>query len=159
MEGYITRPINLDKLPEAIQSLTTPGSQGRPPSEPEPPLISSATGPVVFDKQELLDQLDGDLVFAGQLVNAFLSKCPRHLSQIQSAIRNNNPGLLRQEAHALKGALATLRADRATDAARRIEDIARSGDMSATADAYSNLIAEIDLLKESLAPVQGVSKD
>jgi signal transduction histidine kinase/CheY-like chemotaxis protein/HPt (histidine-containing phosphotransfer) domain-containing protein len=154
MDGYITKPVDLDKLSEAIQNLTSPAAEFGPALLSQSGVEATSEGqePVVFDKQELLDQLDGDMVFAQELVGSFLITCPRHLARMHAAIGEGNCTALREEAHALKGALANLRANRAREAARLIERMARDGDLSQASYAYTKLLAEIELLKPSLAP-------
>jgi signal transduction histidine kinase/CheY-like chemotaxis protein/HPt (histidine-containing phosphotransfer) domain-containing protein len=153
MDGYITKPVDLDKLCEAIQNVTSPvGELGPAFQSSVGEVIDEGQASVVFDKQELLDQLDGDVDFAEELVRSFLTTCPRRLGRMHAAIGEGDCASLREEAHALKGALASLRANRAREAARLIEQMAREGDLSQASYAYTKLLSEIELLKPSLAP-------
>ena len=61
----------------------------------------------------------------------FRADTPAHDEQIRKAIAPATTEALRQAAHALKGSLGTLDAPRAFHAAVRVEESARSGDLSA----------------------------
>jgi signal transduction histidine kinase/DNA-binding response OmpR family regulator len=154
MDAYITKPISFDKLCEIIQQLAG-SDKPRGRLQVAAALISDRSGLAVFDEQELLNQLDGDREFAGELARSFLRNCPQYLSEIEAAIDAKDFELLRQQAHGLKGVLASLRADRARLAAQSIEDIGRIGDSSGAAGAYSKLASEIEVLKQSLGLVAG----
>jgi CheY-like chemotaxis protein len=155
MDGYITKPVDLNALCDAIRNLTSPVGEiaQRLSSRHGGGIVGDGQELVVFDKQELLDQLDGDMNFARELIGSFLIICPRHLAQIQAAIGEADCAWLRKEAHALKGALASLRANRARETARQLEQMARDGDLTRASEAYAKLRAEIDALKQSLASV------
>jgi HPt (histidine-containing phosphotransfer) domain-containing protein len=80
-----------------------------------------------------------------------LSGCEGHLAKIRAAISEGDCAALKGEAHAFKGALANLRARRATESARVIEQMARQGDLTGASDAYTKLHVEIESLKPALA--------
>jgi len=154
MDGYITKPVDPDKLCEAIASVTGPGALHRSPlSVRTSGLIDEWEERAVFDRQELLQQLDGDIDFAQELAGSFLTNCAGHLARMHDAFSDGDCAALREEAHAFKGALANLRARRAQEAARMIEQMARAGDLTHASEAFTKLRAEIEVLKASLASV------
>ncbi|HKF59105.1 MAG TPA: response regulator [Blastocatellia bacterium] len=155
MDGYITKPVDPDKLCEAIASVTGPlrGLRQRPQSDRIAEVIDTGEELAVLNIQELLEQLDGDMDFAQELVASFLTTCASHLDRMRAAINDEDCAALKAEAHAVKGALANLRAERAREAARIVEETATEGDLTQASEAFTKLQAEIVALKRLLASV------
>jgi HPt (histidine-containing phosphotransfer) domain-containing protein len=107
----------------------------------------------IFDAQELLEEMDGDLDFVRKLVLSFSKQHPGLLSRIKAAVDSSDSGSLREASHALKGILANLRARRAAQAASRLESIGRSGDLANAAAALAMLGYELRLLDAVLGQV------
>jgi histidine phosphotransfer protein HptB len=64
----------------------------------------------IFDREDLLNTVDGDTDLLGELIGMFLSTVPEQMENIRSALgRADYPDAAR-EAHKLKGTSANLRA-------------------------------------------------
>lgn len=92
----------------------------------------------VFDREDLLDTVDGDMEILEQLVEMFLNVVPGQMENIRAALGQGDfPGAQR-EAHKLKGTAANMRASSLHTAFAGLEeavkrqDAARAGQMLAT---------------------------
>ena len=86
-------------------------------------------------------------------METFRAESERLLADIRDALVRRDADALTRPAHALKGALATLAAGAAAEAARRLEAIARLGDMQPADEAYATLERELRRLEPELAAV------
>ncbi|HEY6922676.1 MAG TPA: Hpt domain-containing protein [Steroidobacteraceae bacterium] len=84
--------------------------------------------PDPVDWPALLTSIEGDEVFARELVNAYIATGSQELAAIASALRAGNTVKVRESAHALKGASLNVRASATTSAASRLEVAANSGE-------------------------------
>lgn len=103
------------------------------------------------DKQALRDLVDNDSAFLKRLIETFLDDCEAYLVALRTAVKEEDPATLQKEAHGLKGAVANLKAEPAQEAARRLEEIGRSGAMEEADRSLDRLETEIDRLRSVLA--------
>lgn len=83
--------------------------------------------------------LVGDEQVARELAGLFLEESPRRLAEARAALRRADADGLRLAAHTLAGSLGLFDAAAAYEAARRLETMGRSADLTAAAEAYSVL--------------------
>ena len=105
---------------------------------------------------ELLDE-NADIIVT--IIDSFLDDCPNYVKAIREAVENEDPETLKQEAHGLKGAAGSLRAEPASEAAQVLEEIGRSGDFSEAETALDTLGQEIDRLKDDLRALRSEYRD
>ena len=82
--------------------------------------------------------------------DACSAKPTRLLEQMRAALGNGDGTELANTAHRLKGTVAYLGAAPALEATRCVEDIGRSGDLSAAPAAIEKLAMELGRLKDAL---------
>jgi len=80
------------------------------------------------------------------------------LSAVQDAVAKRDTAALKRAAHSLKGSLSTFAARDATEAALRLEDLARAGKLEGAEDAYRLLVAQVERLKQALESLGSGSK-
>jgi PAS domain S-box-containing protein len=148
MDGYLPKPIRHQDLFEAIQALamdvpSTPAIEGpeKPPSE-------------VLDEALLMSRVDGDLELLKDLVDLFLEDCPRLLDEIRVALDQKDAGTAERSAHSLKGSTGNLAAKLASEAALKLESVARAGDWVRAEDALRELESQLGRLKSALLAVR-----
>jgi CheY-like chemotaxis protein len=115
MDGYLSKPIDPALLFAVVEAL----SDGEHPST-----AGASAGPATFDEDALRRRLSGDDQLMTELIRVFLTDLPVRLAAIESAMARRDAEALRAAAHALKGAAASLSADRLFEAARLLEEIA-----------------------------------
>jgi signal transduction histidine kinase/CheY-like chemotaxis protein len=147
MDDYLSKPIDRARLEACLaRLLPTTGAfsvaarmhptEDRRDSPAAPP-------PLPVDWEALLESIDGDEEFAGELTNAFIATGDRELSAIALAIDLGNAAALRESAHSLKGASANLRASIAAAAAARLESAAALGASAQFPDLADTLAQEV----------------
>lgn len=103
------------------------------------------------DKEALMDLVDDDPAFLETLVETFLDDCETYMSALRTAVEEGDAAVLEEEAHGLKGAVANLQAEPAWEAARRLEEVGRSGAVNEADRALDRLETEIGRLRSTLA--------
>jgi len=134
MDEYISKPINSDKLFDAIEKLTSdPGTTEQ---------LSAA-----INKELLLQAFDGDWDFLKEIVDVFLSDYPRLLDDLHRAHKDSDSDTLMRAAHSLKGMLKNFQAEAAADTAMELEKKGQADNFDGVPQAIENLaerVAELD---------------
>jgi len=116
MSDYLAKPVELHRLAEILSRWTvTPASQG---------LRSSIE---IFDERALLERLMNDRQLATKVMQGFLSDFPRQLDQLGRKIAESDALGAGLQAHAMKGAAATVAAGGLRAVALEIEQAGRAG--------------------------------
>ena len=148
MDGYLTKPLERRRLAACLERLL---GLSAPAPFAAAPALSPATalpaerdaaageGGDPVDWAQFASITDGDGEFARQLVQLFIDSGDSALAQIRDALACGDLGAVGRAAHSLKGSSANIRAHAASDAAARLEQAARAGD-----------IAELSRLEELL---------
>lgn len=106
------------------------------------------------DREALVDLLDQNPDLIATIIDSFLGDCPDYMQAIRGAVEEGDAEVLRREAHGLKGAAGSLRAEPASEAASTLEEIGHSGDFSEADVALERLEREIDHLKDDLVALR-----
>jgi hypothetical protein len=123
MDGYLSKPIDVDELIATVERFgrkaapTSAGPNSRPVSEI-----------VVFDERAALAYTGGDRRLLKNVVKLFRSDYPSALRRIDRALRRHDFEALRQAAHGLKGAIATV----GGSAGKRLRQSSRLPDRAAS---------------------------
>lgn len=102
------------------------------------------------DRDTLIALLDGNPDLITTIVDSFLEDCPDYMEAIREAVDAEDAQRLKREAHGLKGAAGSLRAEPASEAARVLEEMGHSDDFAEAEAALETLEHEIDRLKDDL---------
>ena len=137
MDEYVSKPIDMDKLFEAIEKLThAPGIRE-----------SVAADPVTVDSTLLLKAFDGDWNFFKEVVEVFLDDYPRLLDNLRRSFNEDDCDTFMRSAHSLKGMLKNFRAETAAEVAFDLEKKGREADLNgvqADIESLAAQIAEVD---------------
>lgn len=106
------------------------------------------------DREALVELLDENPDLIATIINSFLDDCPDYMDAIRGAVADEDAEVLKREAHGLKGATGSLRAEPASEAALVLEEIGRSGDFAEAESALERLEREIDRLKGDLVTLK-----
>jgi len=105
-----------------------------------------------FDYVEAVGRLDGQPELFGMVASIFVEDCPSELRALRSALDSGDAEAVAFTAHKLKGALSSIGANPARAAARRLEELGRTGDLTAAREAYPELESSLDALLPELEP-------
>ena len=137
MDEYISKPIDSDKLFDAIEKLTK--ASGNPDGTED---LSPA-----IDKEALLKAFDGDWNFLKEVVDVFLSDYPRLLDDLRRAHKERDSDTLMRAAHSLKGMMKNFQAEPAAEVAFELEKKGNEENFDGVPDTIETLagqVAEVD---------------
>ncbi len=147
MDEYISKPIDSDKLFEAIETLT------RKTGDSKKVVDDSAT----VDKTLLLKAFDGDWSFLKEVVEVFLSDYPRLMDDLRRANREGDSDLLMRSAHSLKGMLKNFQGEAAAEVAFEIEKKGKAenfDDVQTNIENLTDQITEVDKMLRDIVEQQ-----
>ena len=137
MDEYISKPIDSDKLFDAIEKLTK--ASGNPDGTED---LSPA-----IDKEALLKAFDDDWNFLKEVVDVFLSDYPRLLDDLRRAHKERDSDTLMRAAHSLKGMMKNFQAEPAAEVAFELEKKGKEENFDGVPDTIETLagqVAEVD---------------
>ncbi len=147
MDVYISKPIDSDKLFEAIETLTHKVGNSK----------NVGADSAAVDIMQLLKAFDGDWSFLKEIVEVFLSDYPRLMDDIRRANTEGDCDLLLRSAHSLKGMLRNFQADTAAEAAFEIELKAKAenlDDVQTKIEQLTDRLTEVDKMLRTIVPHQ-----
>ena len=125
------------------------------PSSPLPPLSPAAVSEAPFDRETLLQRLNGDASLAGAMAALMLQELPAQRAAVRDAVRGRDAAGLARSAHTLAGSIGNFLARDALAAARRLEALGRDGALADADDALEALDAALDRLALALRELTG----
>ena len=170
MDAYLSKPVDgrrlialVEQLAEAASERDAPRSAGGVQNEPTPLPPSaqperecrhgegSSAEPPLFDLDEAVERCFGQHRLFQKMVDSLFQEAASLLDEMRAALAHGDREKLAAAAHRLKGTVVYLAAGPAAEAAARVEQIGRSGDLDTAPDALGQLSARLDALKAALA--------
>jgi CheY-like chemotaxis protein len=143
MDGYISKPIQAQRLYDALDRLSSAAT---------PEHAGAAEAPTL-DKAAALDRVGGDVPLLRELAQLFLDTCPGQMDAVHSAWEQRDLPALGRAAHAMKSATAIFDQEAAA-AVQRVESLARAGDaasLGAACAALDDRLAHLQPMVAALA--------
>jgi CheY-like chemotaxis protein/HPt (histidine-containing phosphotransfer) domain-containing protein len=142
MDGYVPKPASRQKIEDAIEYVLATSKA---------PTVhkghhSSRNGP--WNPERLRDRIGGDDNLIVEISCIFLEESPKQLRMLKQAIIEPNAEAVERIAHTIKGEFGCLDNPSASDCARQIEEIARSGQLDRIREplrALENEIQEVSV--------------
>jgi HPt (histidine-containing phosphotransfer) domain-containing protein len=163
-DAYVTKPVQLDELYDAIDRLAGPAPKDEPAERlsipsmlPAPPAsdpsaaIPKPDAESLFDRKRGMERAGGDAELLRELVEVFQTECPKWLADIDAAAAASDARRLQRAAHTLKGAVDNFGARPVYNAALRLEQMARADDLAGAAEAVATLREICERLQTELA--------
>ena len=136
MNDYVAKPVPPEVLARVIANCL------RASREP---------GPAAFDESEMLQRLMGDRELASKVIGGFLKAVPRQLLTLQKRLEEGDAGGIRLQAHALKGAAASVSAEALCAAATELEQAGIQGQLPRAAQLLPRLQEQLERFQDTLA--------
>ncbi len=147
MDGYVSKPIKVKELLDAIDAVI-PSAISAKEAAMEPTLHTPYKA---MNYEKALAQMEGDNELLGQVASLFLNDVAAQLDKMRSALEQQDLETLGRVAHAIKGSVANFSAERAVNAALKLETASREGNFSLAAPAARDLEQAIEQLRPELA--------
>ena len=144
MDAYVSKPIKIPELLEAIETVTAP-----PMKQDNESSMADLKG-LTFDLDELLASVDRDFEELKELVSLFVSVIPGSLKAVQEAIAQNDARALNRSSHDIKGTLVNFYAPAAVNAAFELEMRGNEGRMNGADAAFVVLKNAVKRLEADL---------
>jgi CheY-like chemotaxis protein len=145
MDGYITKPVRFSDIEQTLAGLV---STPAPPPKLPPEAVS-------WNKTEALDRIGGDEELLRDLCHIFLEESPKLLQKLQQAVADGDSDGVMRAAHSLKGESSYLGAGGTSQAARQLEEMGRSRDLSHASNTLAVLEREVASLHIDLKDLAG----
>jgi PAS domain S-box-containing protein len=130
MDGYISKPINIKELTQAIETVASAAPFQTGNSDTDARATSSLDSISSFNLEELMMHVDGDMDLLRSMVSVFVAQAPGDLLAMREAVESRNAANLKHLAHTFKGAVSNFSSPPAVDAALRLETMGREGDFN-----------------------------
>jgi CheY-like chemotaxis protein len=105
---------------------------------------------VIFDKGEFVSRSMGDLELSRYVATIFMENGPEYIESIRQALTDQDAGALRQAAHKLKGAAATMALPALSETAHWLEEIAETGKIEKATGLLPELLKRFEQALEAL---------
>jgi signal transduction histidine kinase/DNA-binding response OmpR family regulator len=132
MDDYLPKPISA----QAISAILT---RYIAPSHPEEGAPLGDTAIAAFDKDELLEGLEGDSELCRELAHEFVNDFLRRQEILQAAIAQSDARTVELQAHTIKGASSAMCAPTMAAMAAKLEDAGRTKDLASAHQIMSTL--------------------
>jgi two-component system, sensor histidine kinase and response regulator len=96
-----------------------------------------------WDPAVMLERLGGDEELARQLVELFVSECPRMMAVVRDSVANADADQIRRAAHAFKGSVGNFTEDAPMTTAFELEQMGREGQIAGAPALLARLEREV----------------
>jgi PAS domain S-box-containing protein len=156
MDDYLAKPIEVAKVLGMLEKwipldIMPRAENGRGAG----PCASTI---VIFDKGEFVSRSMGDLQLSRYIATIFMENAPEYIEEIRIALADQDAGALRQSAHKLKGAAATMALPQLTETAYLLEEIAESDEMARATGLLPELVKRFEQALEALKELLVISE-
>ena len=145
MDAYIAKPLRADELIAAIEGIAMGGVVEAAPAAGQD---EDAAGSL--DEQVLVASFGGNRALLRDVIDVFLADSRSLMFELSSAVEGKDAGAVSRTAHSLKGSIGLFIKGPAFEAARRLEQDGRKGDLSGVEEACERLEREVDRLRDRL---------
>jgi two-component system, sensor histidine kinase and response regulator len=144
MDEYISKPINAATLFAVIDNVAAT------PAAIAADMPAQESQDDIMDMEEVMERVGDDMELLTDMAELFLDDCPRLMSEIRESITRQDSKVLEHSAHTLKGSASNFSAASVVEAAFRLEQMGRDGDITHAEAAYATLEQEMQRLEPVL---------
>jgi CheY-like chemotaxis protein/HPt (histidine-containing phosphotransfer) domain-containing protein len=159
MNDYLAKPVELGPLADVLARwVTGPDTGGTAQSPGE---HGEEVGNAVFNADALLGRLMGDRQLASMILRGFLEDALSLLNNLRKSLGEADAPGLELQAHTLKGAAASVSAERLNALALAIENAGKAGELDRCGELLPRAVEESERFKSTLVRdgwVQAVSR-
>ena len=144
MNGYITKPVSIKSVADAIANIATPDNAPAPTNSGNP--TPSDEPAVVFDSKTLSVTLSGDNAIIREVINIFLKEMPARMRELEQAIKKQQGNDAARLAHTIKGSAANIGGKKVSAVTVKVEAACKAGNWPAAEALMPQLKKEFESL-------------
>ncbi len=137
MNDYLSKPVRKETLAEMLEKWLALDSVQVTQAQMAEDQISTHK---LFNKQWILEKMDGDVEFMRNILLESMQKLPREIEMLRMLCDGSDSSAIRLQAHSLKWLAANIGADALRDVCLRVETAAKEADI----DTAWELLPELD---------------
>ena len=145
MDGYVSKPIRPRELFKALKEVNPAAKE-----EQGQPKTAKTNLDKVFNLEQALQPVDGNLDLLNRIIDMFLKSGPALVEDVGNGLEKKDPDTVRNTAHKLKGTVGNFGAKPAFNAALVLEEIGANGDLKDAGTAFKALQHEVGILLKVL---------
>jgi PAS domain S-box-containing protein len=145
MDKYVSKPIRAGELFETIESVVAGAKVPH-----KVPAGGEGHCDDVISWEEAVKQMEGDVELLKEIAEMFLEESPVLMDKMRQAAADGDCRKLERAAHTIKGSVGNFAAKSAFDAAQKLEELGREGNLDHAQEAFETLEREIERLKPAL---------
>ena len=152
MDAYVSKPIEISLLLKTMGSVLAESKSINEKCQ----IIPLAP---IIEKDEIMERVDGDMEMLQELIKIYFNDSHQCISRLCGAIETQNAKVVNEAAHSYKGIVSFFTKGTPYNAARRLEEIGRNGDVDGAGPVLEELQssravldAELQELLEELVP-------
>jgi CheY-like chemotaxis protein len=156
MDAYLSKPLRPDDLIATIARFFP--ANGAPPAAPRAAHRGGMPSTPSIDQEALLADFGHNRKVLKEVIDVFLTDAPVYLDRIRAAAAALDDSSIAAASHALKGSVGLFSRGAAYEAARALEQAARTGDAGANDvrlheidSALKKLCVDLEAIRQSLA--------
>ncbi|MBJ6724989.1 ATP-binding protein [Geomesophilobacter sediminis] len=140
MDSYLSKPVQEKDLVAVVRKVAG-GKEPSPVAQhhPEPEKALPPSDVEVFDRDDLLERLDGAEDLLAKFLRMFIESIDEMLPELERAVREMDPTAIHFRAHTIAGSAANISASQIRDLARDMEYRAKGGDLAETPSLLAQL--------------------
>jgi len=156
MDDYVTKPININQLTEALEKISSLNSDKPQPID-EKDLCAQKTDdknqkPVLDETViETLKSMDDDNSFLNEMITAYLEETPPIIEDIKKGLETKDQELFTRSAHTLKSSSANVGAMNLSDMSKELELMGNNGGLKDAQGKTKIVEQEYQLVIEKLS--------
>ena len=139
MDDYVSKPLRKEDLFQALAGAPVTGCED----------MNETT--LLYNREQLLSQCDGDEELMAELVSLFHNNTPRILQEVGEAVAKSDGPALAAQAHKLLSSLGVFGAGHARTLALRLEKHGQQSDFSGAQERFTELERETDKIYAALS--------
>jgi CheY-like chemotaxis protein/HPt (histidine-containing phosphotransfer) domain-containing protein len=146
MDGYVSKPVDPEQLFNTLDEFAPDTSSRTADAVPGGAEVSTID---VIDLDVAQARICGGFEAVKEVAQLLLEECPKLLAEIREGLASSEAVRVERGAHTLKSSADIFAAKRVVTAARRLEELAREGDLSSSENALGELEIEVKQLMDA----------
>ena len=139
MDDYVSKPVVAAELARALSRwVSVPLLREAAPIQREP---------VIFNRDTLAENLDGDEIQIREVLQVFLEDAPRQIAVLEKALAEADGLTVKRQAHTLKGAAGNVGAEILRSGAFEMEKAAADGNLALAAEMLVQVREQFDVFR------------